>query len=326
MPPAQNSYERHCQTNRLTTLRQNAPAATISIASAPVSWGIMESVEPPSEYPYSRVLDEIAKAGYAGTELGPYGFLPSDAAKLREELDKRSLTLCSAFVAIPLGNRAAHGDGLAQVLTTARLVSVVGCRLLILSDAISAERSAVAGHRDKANRLSWRAAEWKDVFSAVRAVLDSCREFGVSVAFHHHVGTHVETPEEVDRLLTSFSPSDLGLCLDTGHCTYGGGEPAQLLGRYADRIRCVHFKDIDGERLENARRQRLDFYEAVRQGVFAPLGQGVVNFAKILVLLSGCSFSGWIVVEQDVLAGGASAANPFMNAVAGREFLRTLGY
>lgn len=76
----------------------------MSIASAPVSWGIMESVEPPSEYPYSRVLDEIAKAGYAGTELGPYGFLPSDAAKLREELNKRSLTLCSAFVAIPLGN------------------------------------------------------------------------------------------------------------------------------------------------------------------------------------------------------------------------------
>ena len=314
------------ESNRLSTLHQSARAAAMSIASAPVSWGIMESVEAPSEYPYSRVLDEIAKAGYAGTELGPYGFLPSDAAKLREELNKRSLTLCSAFVAIPLGNRAARSDGLAQVLTTARLVSAVGCRLLILSDEISAERCAVAGRRDEANRLSWTEAEWKDVFPAVSEVVDRCREFGVRLAFHHHVGTHVETPEEVDRLLTSFSPSDLGLCLDTGHCVYGGGEPAQLLERYADRIHCVHFKDIDPERLEDARRQHLDFYEAVRRGVFAPLGQGVVDFAKILALLSGCSFSGWIVVEQDVLAGGARASNPLENAVAGRKFLKTLGY
>src|SRR5207302_2052497 len=234
------------------------------------------------EYPYSRVLDEIAKAGYAGTELGPYGFLPSDAAKLREELNKRSLTLCSAFVAIPLGNRAARSDGLAQVLTTARLVSAVGCRLLILSDEISAERCAVAGRRDEANRLSWTEAEWKDVFPAVSEVVDRSREFGVRLAFHHHVGTHVETPEEVDRLLTSFSPSDLGLCLDTGHCVYGGGEPAQLLERYADRIHCVHFKDIDPERLEDASRQQLDFYEAVNQGVFAYQRLAVVDFAKIL--------------------------------------------
>src|SRR5438874_13002173 len=209
-------------TNRLSTLHQSARTAAMSIASAPVSMGIMESVEPPSQYPYSRVLDEIAKAGYAGTELGPYGFLSSDAAKLREELNKRSLTLCSAFVAIPLGNRAARSDGLAQVLKTARLVSAVGCHLLILSDEITAERCAVSGRRDEANRLSWTEAEWKDVFSAVSEVVDRCREFGVRLAFHHHVGTHVETPEELDRLLTSFSPSDLGLCLDTGHCVYGG--------------------------------------------------------------------------------------------------------
>src|SRR5436853_7774387 len=97
--------------------------------------------------------------------------------------------------------------------------------------------------------------------------------------------------------------------------------PSQLLERYADRIHCAHFKDIDGERLEDARRQQLDFYEAVHQGVFAPLGQGVVDFAKILALLSGCSFSGWIVVEHDVLAGGERALISLEEEVAGREFL-----
>ena len=142
------------KTNNLGAVLQDASAAAMFIASAPVSSGIMESVEPPSEYPYSRVLDEIAKAGYAGTELGPYGFLPLNAAKLKEELNKRSLTLCSAFVAIPLGNKAARHEGLDQVLTTARLVSAGGCRLLILSDAISANRCAAAGRRHEANRLS----------------------------------------------------------------------------------------------------------------------------------------------------------------------------
>ena len=312
--------------NKSSTVPQDASAAAMAIASAPVSWGIMESVEPPSEYPYSRVLDEIAKAGYAGTELGPYGFLPSDTARLREELNQRSLTLCSAFVAVPLGNRAARSEGLAQVLMTARLVSAVGCRLLILSDAISADRCAAAGRRDEANRLSWTEAEWKNVSSAVSEVVERCRELGMRIAFHHHVATHVETPEEVDRFLGSFSPGDLGLCLDTGHCVYGGGDPAQLLERYGERICCIHLKDIDGGRLEDGRRQHLDFYEAVRRGVFAPLGQGVVNFAEILALLKDRRFRGWIVVEQDVLAGGARAANPFVNAVAGREFLRTLGY
>src|SRR5207245_1960578 len=176
--------------------------------------------------------------------------LPSDAAKLREELNKRSLTLCSAFVAIPLGNRAARSVGLAQVLTTARLVSAVGCRLLVLSHEISAARCAVAGRREEANRVSWKVAERKVGCPAVIEVVARCTD------------------------------------VDVG----------------------------------------LEFYGAVHQGVFAPLGQGVVDFAKILALLCGYSFSGWIVVEQDVLAGGARASNPLENAVAGRKFLKTLGY
>src|ERR1700694_656945 len=133
----------------------------IKVASAPINGGIMEHVELPAEYPYSRVLDEIKAAGYSGTELGPYGFLPADSAVLRNELAKRSLTLCSAFVDIELGNKAEHKAGLAFVSRSAKLISEAGARLLVLSDTITPERNDTAGRRNDANRISWRDGEWE---------------------------------------------------------------------------------------------------------------------------------------------------------------------
>jgi inosose dehydratase len=146
------------------------------------------------------------------------------------------------------------------------------------------------------------------------------------VAFHHHVGSHVETPEEVDRLLSLLAPRELGLCLDTGHYLYGGGNPVEVLERVIDRVWCVHLKDIDEARLGESRRKRLDFHSAVRNGVFAPLGSGSIDFSSVLMKLRNSEFDGWAVVEQDVLEGGRGAGAPLANATAGREFLRKLGY
>jgi inosose dehydratase len=298
----------------------------IRVASAPVSWGIMENVPVPPEYPYSRVLDEIAQAGYAGTELGPYGFLPVEPSLLRQELDRRGLRLCSAFVAIPLGDSGQHESGLAQVAQAAQLISQGGARLLILSDAVTPDRSAVAGRREESNRLSWTEAQWKTAEQAIQRAISCCGRFGLKIAFHHHVGSHVETPEEVDRLLSLLSPGELGLCLDTGHYRYGGGDPVELLQRVLGRVWCVHLKDIDETRLSESRREGLDFHSAVRNGVFARLGDGSIDFSSVLATLRNGGFEGWVVVEQDVLEGGRGAAAPLANAKAGREFLENLGY
>lgn len=299
---------------------------TMRIASAPVSWGITESIAFPTEYPYSRVLDEIAKAGYVGTELGPYGFLPTDPVPLRRELEERDLTLCSAFVAFPLGKIAAHSDGFAHIERTAALTCQAGCRLLILSDEVCAERSATAGRPDKAARLSWTDKEWLIAEQAIRKVIQQCASHGMRVAFHHHVGTHVETLNEIDRLLTLFPGDELGLCLDTGHCVYRGGNPIDLLDRYGRRILCVHLKDISANRLSSARSKELDFHAGVRHGVFARLGDGNIDFTKVLDGLRDVQFQDWAVVEQDVLAGGRGADAPLANVTAARRFLSQLGY
>lgn len=297
----------------------------IRVANAPISWGIMEHVELPVEYPYGRVLDEIKVSGYAGTELGPYGFLPADPVHLRFELEKRSLTLCSAFVDIELGNVSAVADGLAFVARSARLISDAGARLLILSDKITPARNATAGRRNDSNQLSWGDDQWQTAASAISSVIALCKKVGLRVAFHHHAGSHVETPEEVDRLFSLFPADELGLCLDTGHYVYCGGDTVKFLEKQVSRVWCVHLKDLYETKAAEARSARMNFHAAVRHGIFAPLGKGDINFSKVIQLLKQDNFDGWVVVEADVLPGGVGADAPMPNAIAGREYLRLLG-
>jgi inosose dehydratase len=297
----------------------------IRAASAPINWGIMEHVELPADYPYGRVLDEIAKAGYSGTELGPYGFLPTQPGVLRGELAKRSLTLCSAFIDVELGNPSAHKDGLAEVSRSAKLISEAGAKLLVLSDKITPARNATAGRRNDANQISWSDAEWKSAAKAIREVIALCKAVGLRVAFHHHAGGHVETPEEVDRLFSLFPANELGLCLDTGHYIYGGGDAVAFLEKQVSRVWCVHLKDVYDGKANEARRAKMNFHAAVRHGIFAPLGKGSVNFPRVISLLQNGHYDGWVVVEADVLQGGVGADAPLANAIAGREYLRRLG-
>ncbi len=297
----------------------------IKVASAPINWGIMEHVELPAEYPNHRVLDEIKAAGYSGTELGPYGFLPTDSAVLRNELAKRLLTLCSAFVDIELGNKAAHKAGLAFVSRSAKLISEAGARLLVLSDKITPDRNATSGRREDANQISWSDSQWQAAAAAIREVIKRCKALGLRVAFHHHVGSHVETPEEIDRLFSLFPEDELGLCLDTGHYVYGGGDTIAFLKKQVSRVWCVHLKDMYDTKAAEARQRRMNFHEAVRHGVFSPLGKGSINFASVISLLQQGRFDGWVVVEADVLPGGVGADAPLANAKAGRDYLHRLG-
>src|SRR3984893_9421061 len=297
----------------------------IHVANAPISWGIMEHVELPADYPYTRVLDEIRAAGYSGTELGPYGFLPSDASALRRELELRSLKLCSAFVDIELGNADAHADGLAFVARSARLISDAGARLLILSDKVTPDRNPTAGRRDEDNKQSWDDRQWDAAKTAIREVITQCKTVGLKVAFHHHAGSHVETPEEIDRLFSLFPSDELGLCLDTGHYVYGGGDTVAFLEKQVSRVWCVHLKDLYEDKAAEARQRKMNFHAAVRHGIFAPLGKGNIDFPKVVSLLREGQFDGWAVVEADVLPRRVGADSPLANAIAGREYLRALG-
>ncbi|HXH07350.1 MAG TPA: TIM barrel protein [Vicinamibacterales bacterium] len=299
--------------------------AAIRVANAPCSWGVLEHKREGLTYGYAQVLDEMAATGYAGTELGDWGFMPTDPAALRDELARRNLALVGAYVPVRLTDAAAHDAGRAAAVRTARLLRDTAATdpVIVLADDTAADprRAAIAGRVIPSDGLpedAWAVvARGADLIA--RAVAD---ETGLATVFHHHCATWVETPQEIAALMEQTDPGRLGLCVDTGHLTYGGGDPVALIERYGARVRHVHFKDCDPAIAGRARREGWDYTTAVGRGLFCELGQGAVDFAAVLRSLERVGYTGWIVVEQDVLPRHGT---PRASAQRNREYLRTLG-
>jgi len=296
----------------------------IRVANAPCSWGVLEFDLPAPPIPAAQVLDEIAATGYAGIELGDWGFLPTDPPSLAAAVGERDLSLVGAFVPVAFACEDRVAAGMEQAVRTARLLAASAGpdSLIVLSDdnATSPNRTARAGRIRPEDGLS--PGEW-DRFAArvervARAIADAA---GLRVVFHHHCAGYVETMEEIDALMTRTDPSLVGLCLDTGHLTMGGGEPVAAMAAYGGRIHHVHFKDCDEAVLRAVRADGLDYPTAIRRGVFCELGRGLVPFAGVVAALRRRDYSGWVVVEQDVQPG---LGTPAESARRNRAFLREL--
>lgn len=294
----------------------------IKVGNAPVSWGVMEVAGWGEQIPYSRVLDEIAEAGYAGTELGPYGYFPTEPSKLTPELSKRGLQLVASFIPVPLAHSERHEAGYQEALQVAELLSQSGARLIVLADEMSKARMAVSGRVDD-SRDGMSDSEWKGAAKILTRIAESCREMELTAVFHHHGGTFIETPQEIARLCEITDPDLLGLCLDTGHYFFGGGDPLDAVRLYGTRIRHLHLKDVQLPVLEAARRDEVGFLDAVRRGVFCELGEGTVNLKQVIQDLSAIGYSDWAIVEQDVDTRN-SDVKPFESAVRSRQYLRNV--
>ena len=220
---------------------------TIKIANAPVSWGIYEFEGSAQKFTYTQVLDEIVESGYTGIELGPWGFLPTDPAALRKELEPRHLKLLSSFVPVKLVDRAAHEAGERHAMQVGQLLAALGAPFIVLADDNGSvpELVAQAGQRS-GSKLS--AAEW-DVFAeGVNRIAHKIHDaLGLKIVFHHHCGGYVETPEEVRQLLSRADQDLVGLCLDTGHWHYGGGDAVDCIREFGERVRYLHLKDCSRE-------------------------------------------------------------------------------
>ena len=296
----------------------------IKVGTAPVSWGIMEIEGWGEQQSYDSVLNEMQQAGYTGTELGPYDYFPTDPEKLKSELSARGLDLVAAFVPIPLAHASRHEAGLEEAIRTADLLAAGGAKLIVLADEMSKHRMAVAGRVDP-DTDGMTDEQWANAAVLLTKVTQACRERGLDAVFHHHAGTFIETPDEIERLCNSVDPELLGLCLDTGHYFYGGGDPVEATQKYASRIRHLHLKDVWPPVLEQVRRDKAGFLEAVKRDVFCELGEGAVDFSKVISILTEAGFDGWAIVEQDTDATRAEV-KPFESAIRSRRYLReTIG-
>lgn len=296
------------------------------IANAPCSWGVLEFELEGSAAGFAQVLDEMRATGYAGTELGDWGFMPTDPAQLRAELNARELKLLAAFVPIHFSDANAHASGEQVAIRTARLLAAASDvnPFIVLADenGKNSTRTKNAGRIKPEYALN--EAQWRVFAEGVERVARAVRdETGLRSVFHHHGAGYVETPNEMDELMTRTNPELVGLCFDTGHYALGGGDPRVGLEKHFARVRHVHFKDFAPQIAAQARQQEWDYFDAVRHGIFCELGKGNVNFASILNFLHERAYDGWIVVEQDVLPG---MGTPKESAARNREFLRGLGF
>lgn len=297
----------------------------LRIGTAPITWGVSEHPGWGEVLPYERVLEDMAALGYAGTELGPWGYLPRDPAALGRALRPRGLALIGAYCPVTLHDPARHAANVDRARETAAVLAALGAETLVLADAGDQRRLALAGRVPPDGSAGLDPSEWQRLAGGVDEIARGAAGQGLRTAFHPHAGTYVETPDETRRLLALTDPAVVGLCLDTGHVVYGGGDPVRLARDHAARVRHVHLKDVRPEVLERLRRERLDLPSAVGAGVFAPLGDGMVDIGGLLRALRAAGYDGWLVVEQDVrLSPGMGGDVPRENARRSLAHLRGL--
>jgi inosose dehydratase len=298
------------------------------VGNAPCSWGTLEfEGAGGQQIGFSRMLDELAETGYVGTELGDWGYMPTDPPALRDELSKRGLAMLGAFVPVALKEPSALYPGIVNAVKTARLLAAVAtdpAPYLVLADnnGTVTERTERAGRITAEDGLS--PAEWKIFASGAEAVAGAVRaETGLKTVFHHNCAGYVETHNEIATLLDLTDARTLGLVFDTGHYTYGsGGADAVLaLDRFRERIWYIHLKDCHPDIAAQARTEGWNYFEALRHGIFCELGQGAVDFPRVLRRLAEWNYRGFVLVEQDVLPGMGS---PKESARRNRDYLASI--
>jgi inosose dehydratase len=297
----------------------------IKLANAPCSWGVLEFDLEGKVAPYGQVLDEIRATGYQGTELGDWGFLPTQPNQLSQNLAKRELDLIGAFVPVNLKDSNTHIKGLAYALKVAGLMYYAGYEnaKIVLADDNGAVEARVKNAGNITSAMGLGPNAWEIFAEGANQIAYAVKEaYGFQTVFHHHCAGYVETPDEIHKLLEYTDKQLVGLCLDTGHYSYGGGNPIEALTQYKERIWHIHLKDFDTKVAEKARLNQWDYFTSVQNGIFCELGKGAVDFKRFIDELKGQDYSGWAVVEQDVLPG---MGNPKQCAQSNREYLKGLG-
>ncbi len=260
------------------------------LAGAPISWGVCEVPGWGYQMEAERVLDEAARLGLTALEAGPEGFLPGEPEEMANLLSRHGLELVGGFIPVVLHRPQARDSELASVERQAGLFAAAGAGVLVVA--------AVTGEEGYEESAGLEDDEWDALFATLAMVEEIGAKHGLSVVLHPHYGTEIESPEHVQRFLEG---CDTALCLDTGHSMIGGGDPVALTEAEVARIRHVHLKDVDRDLAERVVSGTLPYEQAVRDGLYMPLGDGDVDVRRVLEVLDGEGYDGWYVLEQDIM-------------------------
>jgi inosose dehydratase len=289
----------------------SAVGQTAKIASAPISWGIIELDDWGYQLPADRVFREMREVGFTATEIGPDGFLPTDPAAKVDYLAKAGLKGVGSFLPVIL-----HRDDVDPLPRVARELdafAAIDGEVLVLG-AITGEASY------DQTRAPLTDSQWSTLFANLERVTELAAQRGVRAALHPHVGTVVETLADVERVLTD---SSMQFCFDTGHLLIGGTDPVWFATTHADRVAHVHLKDVSLEVLRRVKSGEISYHEGCVQGLYQPLGRGDIDIRTIVSALTGAGFDGWFALEQDQVLKSAppEGTGPIEDAKASLTYL-----
>lgn len=280
------------------------------IASAPISWGVIEVPGWGLQLDRERVLGEMVSLGITATEFGPEGFLPDAPADRARVLADAGLSAVGGFFPIVL--HRADADPIPAIERELEAYVAAGASTLVLS--------AVTGAEGYDGAAALTEDEWQTLFTNLDRAQRAAAAVGVVATLHPHLGTVIEAPDAVARVLAG---STIGICLDTGHYTLGGGDPVALVRDHSDRIVHAHLKDVSLAVAERVRAGEIDYREGVRAGMYQALGQGDAKVDVIVAALAEAGYGGWYVLEQDtVVESEEDAARALENARLSVEFIR----
>lgn len=279
------------------------------VAGAPISWGVCEVPGWGYQLDPERVLTEMRELGLVATEFGPVGFLADEPIAKAEQLRSYDMTAVGGFLPILLHDPDHDPLTEADAFIDGCLVSGAGCMVL----------AAFTGTDGYDARQVLDELGWKTMLTNLDRIADHAASRGITASLHPHIGTMIEQRPEVERMIEG---SRIGLCVDTGHLAVGGADPVAITTAYVHRVSHVHLKDVDMALADRVISGELTFGDAVRAGIFRPLGQGDVDIAALVQALEAAGYQGWYVLEQDVMLDGEPAgAGPIENVRQSLGFL-----
>ncbi len=289
----------------------------IRLGCAPIAWTNDDMPELGAENSFEQCISEMALAGYEGTEIG--NKYPKDPVTLKSFLEIRGLEVASAWFSSYLTTKDFE-EVREEFIQHRDFLHAMGAEMIVVSE----QGNSIQGQMDTSlfdQKPTFNEEEWKRFIEGIEKLGDLANEKGMTVVYHHHMGTSIQTTEEIERLMESTDPKKVSLLFDTGHLVFSGEDPLYILDKYFDRIKHVHFKDIRKDIAEEIKSQKDSFLTGVKKGAFTVPSDGGIDFKPIMDYLIERTYKGWIVVEAEQ---DPSICNAFEYALKAKRYIDSL--
>lgn len=286
----------------------------VSLGIAPIGWTNDDMPDLGKENTFEQTISEMALAGFKGTEVGSH--YPTDPAVLKKALDLRGMTICNQWFSSFLISKP-YEETEAAFIKQCDFLLQVGSKCIGVSEQ-SHSIQGMLDHPIQEGKYVMNDEEWDLLTNGLNKLGKIAKDKGMVLTFHHHMGTVVQTEEEIDRFMDSVDPDLVYLLFDSGHLSFAGIDPEKVLRKYVDRVRHVHLKDLRKSVVEQSRKEKWSFLKGVRAGTFTVPGDGDVDFAPLFKILEEADYQGWVLVEAEQ---DPAVANPFEYALKARKYI-----